>query len=1117
MAQPLSGFTPADGKAMPVSGFTPISRESSGFKPIMPTFVPDTDPRVQKYGGIKAEPEKSWLSRVGDVAKHLVPYHQYMSEEGRKLTAAMPEEAQAQQNFMEFTKALDWMVGGPNAISFFGRRALKNVEASTAREVLGNLTKTQEKKASQLQTKNQKHIDELFDDLTHPKDLTAAQQNQKIIEQTFADNTKTVLPIKQFQPADRIAALEKANQKIINAEDFSVAQRRMDVGVSQKAQEGTSELLGLAKRQITQKAEPVTETTKLLRAASRSQRRQPWAKTAEDMLDDKDIMYFHSGFPLKQGVKDTLQLFKDVNDRIYWKPPSPKDLSVREQIIGIPQWLAKKYPQVKKLYNIEMARGDARLELQRTFHEGLEDFFRLKGDDYETVKRVLLLGDKEGRVFTDSELAKAGVSGAGIRAYNGVRNTLDDVQRFYWKKMKDAGVPDDEILALRKQIGSITGYFPRTRYGKHFIKAEKAGEPTRRIHFNSGVKGAQIKKQLEEEGFKIVDSGNVTKLPEEVYFQISPEAISQVTDYASKDMSLAIRKELKQNIANAFKERGWGQHGISRKDYVEGFETENLKKVLFDYVNGFSGYMTKMDAAQQFKKELMGMAFDQSKSGISAAELPRLYKWTENYVKDVMSNADMIDKVSAGIRAASFHKYLGAVVKTGFVNLSQNAVAAAPRLSLETKWAYAKLGKAMGDIVAHYAPKGRVLAAEEQKALRIALQKRWGHEQYIQELMGNLNRFGPVPGAVQKIMGGPMAISERFNRQSTFLAAFRVFRKEKKMAFDDAVKAAGEVVADSQFTYGKSNLPSVFRGTTVGKLARSGYTFRTFPHHFINLLSYLNKKDKKAVAKSLASLVAIGGASAIPLAKTIEAIAQRFGHNPRQHMSEKLSEYGLDFMEDTLTYGLPALLDIDLSGSIGMELPGQHQMSSAEPRAMLLEGATDVLGVPFSYVDDTIKAGQRLYNGDVYRAIEDSPVTPVVVSNAMQAKRIATEGRTTMGGEAVLDDEGEPVKFTTGQAIKKGVFGFQPVESSKQYQKYRSREAMKTFWNNQGKRLLASYRNAANRHGLGSKEADKVIEKILHYQENVPPYATPITTDSLMETLMDKVQPKEMLLREMVK
>ena len=495
-----------------------------------------------------------------------------------------------------------------------------------------------------------------------------------------------------------------------------------------------------------------------------------------------------------------------------------------------------------------------------------------------------------------------------------------------------------------------------------------------------------------------------------------------------------------------------------------------------------------------------------------------MYDWSEKYIENVMSNTDIVDKISAGIRAASFYKYLGAVVKTAFVNSTQNYIVAAPRLSMETKWAYAKLSKAMKDVAQHYAPGVKTnIAKEELMALRKALQHKWSQEQYVRELMGNLGQFGRIPGSVQKILGGPMALAERFNRQSTFLAAFRVFRNEKKLAFDEAIEKAGDIVRQTHWDYGSSNLPSMFRGSNVAKLARTAYTFRTYPHHFVNAISYMGKRNKAAVAKSFASILAFGGIGSIPGAKTVESIAQRFGYNPRTYIKDRLNELGLDFMGEEAIYGLPAILDVDLSGSIGMELPGQRSFVSDDPYSMILEGGVDVLGVPFSYVDDTVKAGTFLYNGDVYRAIEESPVMPTVAANALQAYRMKTRGMTGRSGRPIKTDEGEQRKFTTKQAIQKGVFGFQSAKASSEYQQYKSRKAAKDYWDRKRRTILNRYRNAVHVHGFGSKQADKVLDMIMEYESNVPAFGTRIDSEVLMNAVTDRTTKKDMILKMLVK
>lgn len=1139
MPEYLKNFTPGpEVGGQLLSNFRPIEESNviSGFKPRF-VWTPQDEARAKKYGRITAEPKKTFWQKAKDIAWELVPFHQYMTEEGRRLTAALPHEAQAEQKFMQFTRLLDW-VGGDTAIAFFGKRVMQNAAKETMKQggeaVADNLIKNLEKELPEVGEKvvtriskkaqqNQKYINEMFDDiLLHPSETTTPELRQKVINSMFRDERNIALPLRPQKPIDQIGALQRANQKIINAETAKDALeqrlKQLEIEGISKKQTGTSALLRKGQEAVT-----VPGPTPLLKQAQKaitvSTKQEGWQRSALDMLDEKNIIYFHSGFPIdKKHLKDLVDDGGELLKKFWWRPEAAKDLKWWQEAASLPHWLAKKYPQIKRLYQVQMARQDARADILHAFTEGIESFFKLKGDDYNTCKKILLLGDREGKVFTPEQLARAGTSDTVIRAYQDVRETLGNVLENYFGKLKEWGIPEDEILKYRQQIGKIKGYFPRIRQGKYYIKAEKEGTAAQRIHFNSGIRGARIRKQLVDEGYRITESGAVNKLPEEIYFQISPEAISQVVDVASTGFEETIRTELRKNIADVFKERGWMRHGLSRQEYIAGFESDNLKDVLYNYLSGYSGFITKAEAAKKFRKTLADMAFEKTEKGIAAKETPRLYEYSTKYVRDVMANADRFDEISGKIRAAFFYKYLGAVVKSGFVNLTQNAIGAAPRLSLETKFAYAKLGKAMGDIAAHYAPKGgKQLAAEEIRALRIALNRGWTREQYMAELMGHIGKFGSVPRRIQKFVGGPMAISERYNRQSTFLAAFRVFRKEKGLAFEKAIEKAKKVVEDSHFVYGKSNLPGIFRGGKIQKLARTGYTFRTFTHNYINLLAHMGRRDPKAVAKSLAATGVIGGVSSLPFFKTAESIAQRFGYQPRSWIKEKLNEYGMGNKTEITLYGLPTLLDIDLGGSIGIEVPGQRTLTSEDPMGMLVEGTIDVMGVPASIVEDTVKSASHLHSGDVYRAIEDSPVTPVVVSNAMRAKRLATEGQTTMGGKPILTDEGEPVKLTKRQLIQKGVFGFQTPEATERYRQFAARKAEKTRWDKKRDYLLNKFARMANRYGLGSKQTDAAYEDIEKYNKARPIYADQITSETLMNRLTPKKKFKELMLQEAIK
>lgn len=794
--------------------------------------------------------------------------------------------------------------------------------------------------------------------------------------------------------------------------------------------------------------------------------------------------------------------------RVYSKPITEKDIGWWGQRITPPHWVVQKYPRLKSLYGFARKGEDLKMEISTELHKSIESFYLLKGKDYKLVKRLLTAGDELSEDYTTKQLLEQGASEKAIEAYRSVRNSLNEMNKDYWKTVREFGYTDDEIRQLKQQRGDITGYFPRMRKGKFFIKATKEGEAPIRTHYNWGFQGNKVKKDLLSRGYKLTEEGLVSKLPEEVYFQISPESISAVFEAAAKDWDTLAKDELKDKIIDVMKQRGFSKHGISRQDLVKGFETDNLKNVMFDYINGYAGFKSKLQMGKNFSNELVELAF-----GKTAREAPGQFAFAQKYVRDIMAPSEAADRVSGAIRQAAFFKYLGGIFKSGVVNLTQNFVAAAPRLSLETRFAGSKITKAMGDIVGHYS--GRKLVQDEAAALRTALQKGWGQDMYMRELQGHLARYGSIPRRIQNAAGFFMSTAEKFNRQSTFLASYRVFKDKAikkglqgEEALEWAIKKAGRIVEDSHFVYGRTNLPGIFRGSTTKKLARAGYTFRTFTHNYINLLDAMAKKPggKTAVARSIATIGAIGGVSSIPLFKTAESISMRFGYNARSEIKKKADEYGLGDKSNLLLYGAPALMDIDLGGSIGIEMPGQQELTRENLFEAGLETAVDILGVPASFVEDTWQSAEQLHYGDYYRAVEESPVTPQLVSQGMKAYRESKEGKTTRTGRPIFKEGtlDEKVKPTLQQAIQKGVFGFQTVESTEDFRKHRGRRVEVQRWERKAKQLKVELRKALNKHGFMSPKVDKIMDSIFDYNDTKPEYASEIQAIDVINDMQSR-------------
>ena len=198
-----------------------------------------------------------------------------------------------------------------------------------------------------------------------------------------------------------------------------------------------------------------------------------------------------------------------------------------------------------------------------------------------------------------------------------------------------------------------------------------------------------------------------------------------------------------------------------------------------------------------------------------------------------------------------------------------------------------------------------------------------------------------------------MEISERYNRLSLGLAAFRAARegtitnaktlnslnltKGENAGYEMAKAFAEDVVKDSHFVFAKGNRPQFMRGTAGGKALSSVFTFRSFTYNQLSLWRWMlasgDKEGKKAFAYSLLAMIALGGLSAIPLYNSLGSLIREiFGEDLLGNGVRKQLPPG---MRDLAMYGAPSVLGVNIGGSIGMELPvmGTHERQQVYLRA----------------------------------------------------------------------------------------------------------------------------------------------------------------------------------------
>lgn len=841
-------------------------------------------------------------------------------------------------------------------------------------------------------------------------------------------------------------------------------------------------------------------------------------------------------------INDNKKIFNSRFGKLY----DHHDMGIIERVLSIPAWLGKKYPFLGRHVRIETDAqeekskmifdsfegelGDMISEFNQTKNKGklkeLQDliwkwdgikmegiapwYIETKANETTSLKQIEI--NPQHYVEMRELLKNEGVSDRVVDVYVQIRKTLDEAFTVADSAMNKEGIEPSVIQEMREQIHRIADYFPHVREGDSFVSIirnkttdeEGNTEPEKTVYrehydrkkeqYITSIEDKPrrrterwLEKELAEgrlEGTRedyTIKEGKVTALPDEVFFQIPVEAMQQIIDVASREVKrnqdVDVSKALSKAVADTLKARGWGRHAIEREN-IPGFKQDDIFGTLFDYISGLAGFVTKIKRAKLHSQNLRAL---------DAKAHPEEYKYNSKYVRDVLSNQDRIDRISDTIRGLFFVKYLGAVIKSGFINLTQNFVMAAPMLSVHTKNADFKISKAMADVRNGLISKAAWLnkevkyanlSADEQLALHELIESGATTDSYLRELKGSIPGKG-VGKQVRKVLdkaGIFMQIAEKFNRVSTGLAAYRVAKNEQGKTHDEAVAFAKGIIHDAHFQYGGFNLPSIMRGAEniTGRIAlRPMYTFRTFSHNYIHAMSHLllnqGVSGKLAFLRSLRNLFLLGGVTSLPLAELIgKMLTGLIGDDDDDWKTKLRSMMPSQWLKDMVIYGLPGLAGMDFHGSMSMEAP---------------KNWNEILGVPSSIYTDSKNMFNSWKSGQTFRALSDSPVTPLMIRNAMRAYELSTKGQVKRSGEEVNYFGSTGAKrITPVEAILKGVVGVQPTSVTNVGQAHEAQVQLREYVSDHKKEFADRYVNAMR--DKDTKEIAKVLREVANWNKD---------------------------------
>ena len=621
-----------------------------------------------------------------------------------------------------------------------------------------------------------------------------------------------------------------------------------------------------------------------------------------------------------------------------------------------------------------------------------------------------------------------------------------------------------KIKTLRNTYKKQVAFFPRVRdKGEHKIRLmqqirNKEGQviKERQIYmkmYDTLSEGVKVYKEIMDRYGKdgvlpedmYLHQEEATKTPEFAFQGVNDINMQRVLDdaidglklrdvyYNDKGEKVDIHERLRNMgymaLAKQFQSRGFGQHMTHRQwNVIKGYKENNLQLVLFNYMTGMAGIMTKQAAAADFLEHMKDV------------KDPKLFESLTKYGRDQLRNETDWDRTSNKIRSMMFTWYLGGILRPAIIQLTQNFVTGIPQHAKylrENKMGGA--GKADKDYVTamkdvatkNYTPIERRM--EEQLLIEGVTV-----DQYIREIFGGLGtRLNQSKLRVLHYLAYPFSQMEIFNRKSAALTRFRPAYKaalaeglSEEEAYDKAFESARDFVYDTHYAMGKANLPQIAQGEGVGTGVKTLYTFRSFTHNFA-LSLYNDRKDWKTVMHTLAYVALFGGLMGLPFFKDLfEFVEKHFGYSFTKSIKQALNSAGGKTLETFGMNGLPAMLGANISGSLAMGVPFMGETP-----------ADTIYGVYGGMATKIKRAGEAAARGDKYRVFAN--LAPEVLRSPIVAAEESKIGKelfgtpgysTTTRGRPVYDETGKPLSLGTGEAMLKAV-GFSPTENAAQKSK----------------------------------------------------------------------------------
>ncbi|MDR3164674.1 MAG: hypothetical protein LBU13_03770 [Synergistaceae bacterium] len=730
-----------------------------------------------------------------------------------------------------------------------------------------------------------------------------------------------------------------------------------------------------------------------------------------------------SGLEIRTPVRDT------SNDT------GPLDL------LNSPSVVAERHPRFKPFFNMGKDAYALQEKLRASFGRvGDKIWNKLITDDQrETFSNILIQGDFEGKVFSNTELREMGAADKTIQAYHMIRAVYAKARRMINEQRRKYG---------KEEMNELTGYVP------HFFHTWRVMDSGGQIldTFRSMREAVNAAEKMGGQGLTVSpfmdDFGGQAQLDAVVlgdmqYLKLL-ENTKEVFALSTEDARAFL------NDAARMKNRSRVFDNAKHRKGAAGWDTD-MEYAFRHYMN----YTARYIAMDDLKHKGINMfervygRFDNDHKGVA--------RYTKDYLNDCLGiPSDWADTLNKWVRNSWLGQHIKdhigdrpaemlanniarvtAIAKLGFFNPMSAAMNFTQLVGASAKIGYGAVAHGMTEYL-HPTMRTKALYREAGITENITAENPSGYSNAhnLHGLFGSasMGMFRFADGAVRKV---------------TFLGAYRKGRAEG-MSHAEAVEYGKKINDQVNFDYSVADAPNFIRRT--GPIGTVAFQFKKFP---VKMLEFAGGLKGMENVKFWVPMLALSGLLGVPGFELLKNFVKWVtgGKDIELEMKEFIGESSLPpSVKRTLIYGGLSNIGIDVGRRAGM---GDFIPSKA----------SDFAGPAVSTIERVVKTIPQIFDdGNFYDTLD--AISPGL-SNPIKAFRGTKDKR---GREKFTPD-------TKGEVASRLV-GARPIREAIESDAVRIANYDAQRRSAEETAAIGAYLDAREQYSPGDAEYKKALDKL---------------------------------------